>query len=218
MEDETSRRGPKRSLSADQIVTAAMGMFDGETPSIRGVAARLNVRPNTLYTYLPDRAALERALVDRLLAEADPDVLVGRRGWRRRIEDYAISLREVLLERRGAAALFHAAPMDGPTAAIVGERLLGAFVEAGLDPISASRAAYAVIVHVLGSVALTTADLGDSTEAALVEARSHLAIDPDAFPLTASTLETAATWNTVEQFKWSLRALLEGCVTPPRAS
>jgi AcrR family transcriptional regulator len=212
MADQTARRGPKRSLSVERILAVAMGMFDGDVPSIRGIAAELGVRPNTLYTYLPDRAALERALVDRLLAEADPGLLVSDLRWRQRIEDFAVSLRKILLDHRGAAALFHAAPMDGLTAVIVGERLLAAFAEAGLPPEAASRAAYAVIVQVLGSAALTAADLGSGTE--LVAARRKATIDATLFPLTASTLDTSATWNTVEQFRWSLRALLDGCVSP----
>ncbi|WP_018682435.1 TetR/AcrR family transcriptional regulator [Actinokineospora enzanensis] len=211
MEEKTTRPGPKRSLSAEQIVTTAMDLFDGETPSIRGVAARLGVRPNTLYTYLPDRAALERALVDRLLAEADPDLLLGRRSWRRRIEDYACSLRTVLLRRRGAAALFHSAPMDGPNAMLVGERLLALFTSAGLSPSDASRATYAVIVHVLGSATLTAADLDGHTEEEVVAARQAVQIDPELLPLTAAAWSTTATWNTETQFRWSLHALLDGC-------
>ncbi|GAA2964408.1 TetR/AcrR family transcriptional regulator [Actinokineospora diospyrosa] len=209
--DEKTRPGPKRSLSADQIVDAALALFDGEAPSIRGVAARLGVRPNTLYTYLPDRAAMERALVDRFLAMADPDLLTGRRSWRRRVEDYACALRGVLLSHRGAAALLHTAPMDGPTSALVGERLLAIFVGAGLTPTHAARSTYAVIVHVLGSATLTAADLNGYTEQDIVTARLSVTIDPNILPLTAQTWPVVATWNTEEQFRWSLRTLLNGC-------
>ncbi|PPK69726.1 TetR/AcrR family transcriptional regulator C-terminal domain-containing protein [Actinokineospora auranticolor] len=212
MEEKSGRPGPKRSLSAGRIVDVALELFDGEVPSIRGVAARLGVRPNTLYTYLPDRAALERALVDRLLAEADPDLLLGRRSWRRRVEDYACALRGVLLRRRGAAALLHSAPMDGPNALLVGERLLALFITAGLPPTEASRATYAVIVQVLGAATLTAADQDGRSEEEVVAARQSLEIPAEHFPLTAQTWPTAATWNTEHQFRWSLRALLDGLV------
>ncbi|GLZ39267.1 TetR/AcrR family transcriptional regulator C-terminal domain-containing protein [Actinokineospora sp. NBRC 105648] len=211
MEEKPQRPGPKRSLSATRIVDAAMELFDGESPSIRGVAAHLGVRPNTLYTYLPDRAALERALVDRLLAEADPDLLLGRKGWRKRVEDYACALRGVLLGRRGAAALLHTAPMDGPTAALVGERLLAIFVAAGLAPDDAARATYVVIVHVLGSATLTAADLNGRGEEAVVAERMAIQMDAQYFPLTAATWPVVARWNTEDQFRWSLQVLLVGC-------
>jgi len=80
VDTQVTRRGPKRSLTSDQIVDTALDLLDlAEPPSIRGVAARLGVRPNTLYTYFPDRAALERAIIDRLLGLADPALLTGRR-------------------------------------------------------------------------------------------------------------------------------------------
>ncbi|GLW94877.1 TetR/AcrR family transcriptional regulator [Actinokineospora globicatena] len=210
--EEKTRPGPKRSLTAEQIVDVALELFDGEAPSIRGVAAKLGVRPNTLYTYLPDRGAMERALVDRFLAMADPDLLVGRRVWRRRVEDYACALRSVLLGHPGAAALLHTAPIDGPTAALVGERLLAVFTSAGLSTADAARSTYAVIVHVLGSATLTAADLRGGTEADIVAARLEMVIDPGFLPLTAAAWPVVATWNTEEQFRWSLRTLLNGCV------
>jgi AcrR family transcriptional regulator len=88
-----------------KIVTAAIDVLDaGDAVSVRAVAARLEVRPNTIYTYLPDKAALDGAVADRLLELANPDVLTGRRSWRRRVGDYAVAVRTVLLERPGAIA------------------------------------------------------------------------------------------------------------------
>jgi len=121
----------------------------------------------------------------------------------------------VLLRRPRAVGLFFTAPMDGPAAGLVGERLLEAFTTAGLPPEDASRAGYAVMVQVLGSVALAVADLppGGGREADLVaERRGRLSlIDPSLLPLTAGTVDIAATWNTETQFRWQLRALLDGC-------
>lgn len=196
----------------------ALALLDeagSEAPSIRGVAARLGVRPNTLYTYFPDRVALERAIVDRLLALADPGSLTGRRSWRERIEDYACALREVLLHRPGAVRLFFTAPMDGPTAGLVGERLLAIFVSIGLSPSESSRASYAVITQVLGWVTLAVADLPSEQmpeDELVAQRRQRLAgVDPDQLPLTVRTADVAATWNTETQFRWQLRKLLDGC-------
>lgn len=218
---QVTRRGPKRSLTGEQIVDTALELLDASEPlSIRAVAARLGVRPNTLYTYFPDRIALERAIIDRLLGLADPDLLTGRRSWRRRVEDYACALRAVLLRRPGAVGLFFTAAMDGHTAALVGERLLENFTAAGLPAADASRASYAVIVLVLGATALAVADRPPGHrggEADLVAQRHErlAAVDPAAFPLTATTVQVAAAYNTEAQFRWQLRALLDGCERTP---
>jgi TetR/AcrR family tetracycline transcriptional repressor len=203
-------RGPQPSLSVDRIVTAAIEVLDaGDPVSVRAVAARLDVRPNTIYTYLPDKAALDGAVADRLLALADPDLLNGRRPpWRRRVADYALALRAALLDRPGAIALFHSAPMNGPTALRVGELLLTTFTRAGLSDEDASRATYAVITYVLGAIALSNADAG-----AEPERRVRLADIPAAeFPLSARTAPVAATWNAEQQFRWGLDRLLAGLV------
>jgi AcrR family transcriptional regulator len=206
-----------RRFDLDRVVQAALDLLDEDpsaTLSVRGVAARLGVRPNALYTYVADRAALERAVADRLLGEADPALLSGRPPWPRRIEAYACALRRVLLARPAAAPVLLTAPMDGPNAALVGERLLGSFTAAGLRPADAARATYALIVYVLGSVALTAAE-PEPDEAARRERLS--AVDPDVLPLTAETAAVAARWNSEEQFRWGLRRLLAG-LAPPRSS
>ena len=203
-------RGPQPSLSVAKIVAAAIEVLDaGDAVSVRAVAARLDVRPNTIYTYLPDKAALDSAVADRLLELANPDVLTGRRSWRRRVGDYAVAVRTVLLERPGAIALFHSAPMNGPAALTVGERLLDAFAHAGLPDENASRAAYAVMTYALGAVALSDADSDSEPERA-----ARLAgIPADAFPRSARTAPVAAMWNGEEQFRWGLTRLLDGLVS-----
>lgn len=185
---------------------AAVSLLDaGDPVTVRAVAGRLDVRPNTIYTYFPDKVAVEGAVADRLLALADPDLLLGRRSWRNRIADYAVSLRTVLLTRSAAVALFHSAPMNGPVALLVGERLLTLLAGAGLPEEDASRGAYTVMTYVLGAIALANADAG--TEPAR-QARLT-SVDPAGFPLTARTAHVAAGWNGEDQFRWGLTRLLD---------
>ena len=135
MTDTTTprRRGPKRSLSLDREVEAALEVVDEGGPtalSIRSVATRLSVLPNALYTYVASRAALERQLVERVLAESDIALLAApNQPWRGRILDYALSLRTTMLQHPAVALLIMTAPMDGPSALLVGERLIEAFTE-----------------------------------------------------------------------------------------
>src|SRR4030095_11379638 len=96
-----------------------------EAMSMRGIATALGVAPNALYTYFPDKAAVLRAVVDRLIGQQAVAVLEdGGRPWRERIHAFALDLRAGLLRHPGAAGLLLGAPMDGPQALALGERLL----------------------------------------------------------------------------------------------
>jgi TetR/AcrR family transcriptional regulator, tetracycline repressor protein len=204
-------RGPQPSLSRERIVAAAVDLLDAGAPvTVRAVAAGLDVRPNTIYTYFPDKVALEGAVADRLLALADPDLLLGRRSWRNRVVDYAVSLRTVLLARPTGCALFHTAPMNGPVALTVGERLLALLTGAGLPEEDASRGAYTVITYVLGATTLANADGVEPARRTRLES-----VDAAGFPLTARTAHVAVEWNGEDQFRWGLTRLLDA-LAPPR--
>ena len=218
------RRGPRRSLELAQVVDAALDVVDQGGPdalSVRAVAAGLGVRPNALYTYVASRAALERELVERLLADSDVTLLSGKQPWAQRILDYATSLRAILLRHPGAARLMMTAPMDGPTALLVGERLIAAVVDGGLSPEEASRASYAVIVQVLGFVALEVAETDGKPP--LPPERDRISerlaaldwLDARQWPMTAKTKAVTASWISTEQFVWSVQRLLDG-IAPGR--
>jgi TetR/AcrR family transcriptional regulator, tetracycline repressor protein len=80
------RRGPRRALTEDEILDAALSLLDDGGPSaasVRGIAARVGVAPNAVYTYFPDKAAVVKALVERLLGEVDHGVFADRaQPWR----------------------------------------------------------------------------------------------------------------------------------------
>jgi len=217
--DRPKRRGPRRSLGLAQVVDAALDVVDEGGPdalSVRAVAARLRVNPNALYTYVASRAALEREIVERVLADSTVTLLAGQDPWRRRVLDYAISLRLVLLRHPGVARLMMTAPMDGPTALLVGERLIEAIAESGLSADDAARATYAMIVQVLGSVALEVAETDGRPplppEADRVAGRRAILdwLDGDDWPMTAATKDVAAQWISTDQFIWSVERLLDG--------
>jgi AcrR family transcriptional regulator len=105
-------------------VDAALALLDEHGPaglSMRRIADLLGVHNNAIYTYVADRAALEAAIVERLLVDADPALLAGPpRIWRRRLTRYASSLRVVLRSHPGAMSFFMTAPMVGDVALDVG--------------------------------------------------------------------------------------------------
>src|SRR3954451_8774917 len=114
------RPGPRRALTEDEILDAALSLLDEggrDAASVRGIAARVGVAPNAVYTYFPDKAAVVTALVERLLGGVDHDVFADRdRPWRERVEALAVELRSKLSAHPGAVGLMVGGPMDGPNA------------------------------------------------------------------------------------------------------
>ena len=214
------RRGPRRALTEDEILDAALSLLDDGGPdaaSVRGIAARVGVAPNAVYTYFPDKAAVIKALAERLLGEVDHDVFADRsRPWRARIEALAIDLRAHLSAHPGAVGLMIGGPMDGPHALALNERLLELLADAGLDRADAARAAYLIIVYVFGSLALEVADvhqpgrLPPEPERVATRQRALSATPADRFPHSAAAAATMAGYISTEQFLWGLHRVLEG--------
>lgn len=219
---DTGRRrpGPRRALTEDTILEAALALLDiggTEAASIRRIAAAVGVAPNAVYTYFPDKSAVVAALVERLLGEVDHSVLTDqRRPWPDRIETLALDLRTRLLTHPGAVPLLLSGPMDGPHALLLGERLLDALADGGLDPAAAARASYAIITYVLGAIALEVADVPQPGPLAPEQERiagrraAFAAVPAEAFPRTAAAADVMAGYVGTGQYVWGLRRLLAG--------
>jgi TetR/AcrR family transcriptional regulator, tetracycline repressor protein len=214
------RPGPRRSLTEDDVLEAALGLLDaGGVPavSVRGIAAKVGVAPNAVYTYFPDKAAVVKALVERLLGGVDHDVFADReRPWRERVEALALDLRAKLSAHPGAVSLMIGGPLDGPNARALNERLLQLLADAGLDRTDAARAAYLLIIYVFGSIALEVADvhqagpLPPESERVATRQVAFSATPADHFPLSAAAATTMAGYISTEQYLWGLRRVLNG--------
>jgi TetR/AcrR family tetracycline transcriptional repressor len=223
---ERRRPGPRRALSEDEILDAALGLLDEGGPgaaSVRGIAAKVGVAPNAVYTYFPDKAAVFQALVERLLGQVDHGVFAERdKPWRERVEALAVELRARLTAHPGAVTIMVGGPVNGPHARALHERLLQLFADAGLCTTDAARSAYLLIVYVFGSMALEIADLKQAgplpPEAERVTARQRTlsATPADQFPRSAAAADVMATYISTEQYIWGLHRLLDA-VTPSRA-
>src|SRR5947209_20488986 len=114
------RRGPRRASTEGEILDAALALLDqgGATAvSVRGIAARVGVAPNAVYTYFPDKAAVLQALVEQLLGQVNHDQFTDPNvPWRDRIRALAVELRTELLAHPGAVHLLLASPVNGPNA------------------------------------------------------------------------------------------------------
>ena len=214
------RRGRRRSLSEEDFLDAALALLDAggvDAMSVRAVATRVGVAPNAVYTYFPDKAAVVRALVERVIGEVDSGVTGDRsRPWRERVEALALELRERLTAHPGVVGLVIGAPMDGPNALALNEEVLGLLTDAGLGPADAARAHYLLMTYVFGSLALEVAEEGCPgalpREEERVESRRQVfaAIPADRYPRSAAVASTMAAYVSTDQYVWGLRRVLDG--------
>lgn len=154
------RPGPRRTLSEQAILDAALALLaelGAERVTIRGIAARVGIAPNAVYTYFPDKAAVMHGLAEQLLGRVN-DNQVGDSSlpWRDRVHALARDLRTELLAHPGSVYLLLANSRNGPNAQAIGTTLLTILADADLDQDAAAHAAHLLNVHVLGSVALET--------------------------------------------------------------
>ncbi|MEU4605404.1 TetR/AcrR family transcriptional regulator [Kribbella sp. NPDC023972] len=217
---QRTRPGPRRALTEDQILDAALTLLDAggaNAASVRAIAAQVGVAPNAVYTYFPDKAAIVKALVERLLGQVDHGVFIDRdQPWRQRVEALALELRERLSAHPGAVPLLIGGPMDGPHALALNERLLELLADAGLNPTDAARASYLLIVYVFGSIALEVADLPQPgplpPESERIDTRldAFTATPAEHYPRTAAAAAAMAGYISTEQYLWGLRRMLDG--------
>jgi TetR/AcrR family transcriptional regulator, tetracycline repressor protein len=214
------RRGPRRALSEDDILDAAFALLDeggAAAASVRGIAARVGVAPNAVYTYFPNKAAVVAAVVERLIGEVNHDVFADRtQPWRPRVEALALELRERLTAHPGAVPLMIGGRLNGPQALALHERLLELLADAGLDPVDAARTSYLLFVYVIGSMALAVADVDEpgplpSEEERIAPRRRVITGPPtDENPRAAAAAATRAGYISSDQYLWGLHRLLDG--------
>lgn len=161
------RPGPRRTLSEQTILAAALALLaekGADHVTIRGIASRVGVAPNGIYTYFSGKAAVLQGLVEQLLGRVNHDRFTDPSlHWRERVHALALDLRAELLAHSGSVHLLLADPLDGPNALAVEKTLLAILADAGLEPDDTVRAAYLLNVHVLGSVALEVAVADEPT-------------------------------------------------------
>jgi len=162
VETRPGRRGPRRTLSEQVILDAALALLaelGAERVTVRGIATRVGIAPNAVYTYFPDKAAVLHGLAEQLLGRVDDSRFTEPAPpWRDRVHGIAHALRTELLAHPGSVHLMLGSRLDGPNAKAVNATMLAILADAGLDPDAAAHAAHLLNVHTLGSVALTSTE------------------------------------------------------------
>jgi AcrR family transcriptional regulator len=130
--EPASKRGPKRGLSVQRVVEAAIELADEEglaALSMRRVAERLDVGTMSLYTYVPAKGELLDLMVDAILGEqlaefrtrAERDRAAG---WRAELETFARVGWDVQLRHRWVLGVAAVRSVLGPNEAAIFEEAL----------------------------------------------------------------------------------------------
>jgi AcrR family transcriptional regulator len=195
------RRGPRPALTVEEVLRTAIAIADRdglEAVTIRRVAAALGVRPMTLYTYVPDKAALLELMLDAVYLEMPRADWPGD-GWRERLTAVARDNRALFAAHPWAAAISSSRPPLGPGLMAKYEHELTALAHAGLDDV-ATDAALTFLLDFVRSSALAVRDAqaavreSGMTDEQWWERHAPLLarlIDPDAYP-TAARVGAAA--------------------------
>jgi TetR/AcrR family transcriptional regulator, tetracycline repressor protein len=143
----------RQPLSRDRIVKAALDLIESsDTPdlSMRTLGNRLGVEAMSLYRYLPSKAALLDAVVEKVLADvtspdpADPD-------WRSQVLASARSFRDAIATHPAVVPLIQKRSTRSPKLREVWRASHDVWESAGADPYTANQLQLAVGAYVIGA-------------------------------------------------------------------
>lgn len=138
----------------EQIIAAALALLDdegAESFSTRKLGARVGIQAMSLYHHFPDRGAILDAAVDRMLAELElPDA--GRIGWRRGLQQLALSYRAMAHRHMLAIPLLAQRCPTSPAMTAFLDTLLGLLLRSGLSQSAAEAWLLIQRDYVIGSL------------------------------------------------------------------
>ena len=187
------RRGPgeRAGLSTAAVLTGAQALLrEGGQGALtmRALATRLQVAPNTLYSHVASKTALVDAVLDEVLGQVDPpsaDVDPPGDGLRQMMT----STYDVLLAHPDLVPLYLSRQgARGANAERLGDIMLALLARAGVQGAAAQGARRVLIVYTIGFAAFATRPARD---------------DDDGRPLRADDL----TGNFVDGLEWLLTGI-----------
>ncbi len=207
------RRAPgnRAGLTAVQIIAAARALIEQEgveSLTMRGLAERLGVAPNSIYSHFADKAALVDAVLDDLLAEI-PAPLVTVGPWQDGIVALMAASRDALLRHTPLLPYLFAGPMRGPQVSRLTEASLALLEQGGIRGPEAVAGLRAILTYTVGSVALDAPRRLDDPVAREAASVAAFAARTDQ-PRVASLAEPLARRPADTDFATSLRWLLDG--------
>lgn len=182
---ETSR-GPRKGLTVDQVVDAAIDLADAEgleALTVRRLAQSLGKAPMTLYTYVPGKTELVALMLDALFQRMEATTVEGP--WRERLAAVARDNYALYRAHTWAAAAAPSRPPLGPGQCAKYERELQALEGLGLTDVEMDDA----LAHLLAFVRAAAQDAAQSEAEREASAQTDREWWEDNGPLLAKVLD-----------------------------
>lgn len=162
---EPGTRGPKKAVSVDEVVGAAVAIADRagySQVSIRAVAAELGLRPMSLYTYVPSKEVLVALMVDAVAHEDDP--IPADRPLRQRLAAIAEQARAELIRHPWMLDVGPWRPVLGPGRSRRYERRLSVVEGIGLTDVEMDHVVGALEEFAAGNARIAVAAMRSRQE------------------------------------------------------
>lgn len=211
---ESPRSGrQRRTLTRERIVAAAISYADEEgvaSLTMRGLAARLGVKPMSLYYHVASKQELLGEMTTAVLSEldlAEPSV-----GWRASLRAVALDLYSLLLRHRWAANEILAASAVDDVRLRYMESVLGTLRGAGLSARMTDHAYHALESHIFGyTLWVIGMDLGNAERAATIAQEFERAVSRGDYPYVVEHVEEhMLPREPGEDFAFGLDLILDG--------
>ncbi|MEU1538672.1 TetR/AcrR family transcriptional regulator C-terminal domain-containing protein [Actinacidiphila glaucinigra] len=214
------KKAPRRSLSREAIVTAALHVVDAEgldALSMRRVAQELDTGAASLYAHVANKEELLELLLDRIQAgvtrpEPDPE------RWQEQVKELARQGRRVLVAHRdlARAAIGQGIPF-GPNALLNAEAMLAILKAGGLSDQVCAYGVDALALFVTATAveeSLRGQGLGESgvtLDEQVVRIREYFrSLPPEGFPHITGMVDALMRDEGDERFEFGLDLLVSG--------
>lgn len=206
-------RGPRRGLTLDRIVAAAIEVVEAEgvaALSMRRVAVELGVGTASLYTYLPGKAELEALMLDAIaVGDRLPHEWPG--DWRAKIEAWARTDWEDFRKHPWALHLVAETSAPGPNTLRWLDSGLRVLEGTGLTEAEKMAVVETVDAYVRGQARLSLEERESTSEE--IRARDAVLgelVDFAPYPALVRALQAGVAPYSGGQFEFGLRLLLDG--------
>jgi AcrR family transcriptional regulator len=195
------RRGPRRGLSVDDIVAAAIRVADAEgldAVSMARVAKELGFTTMSLYRYVASKDELLQLMWNGS-AQGAEDLKLEGDGWRPRLRSWAIVQREMLDRHPWITQMPMATPPLAPNSLAFVERGLEALDGTGLRDDDKLR-----VIGLLSSYTLSEARMANDAARAAAEAAAGSAAAPGwSYEALLRELADQQTYPRLHRLAWS---------------
>ena len=209
---------PRGSLTREEIIKEALALLDEHGPgalSMRRLADRLGVAPNALYYRVRGKADLIDGLIDQVYAGLDLDLDPDPSGdWTQQLATLSQAIRAHLLAHPAVVPFALQQPGLGPHGLRLGEAIYRVLRPAGFSDQAVVGIVYALLIYILGFVALEVPRAGTDPQTSDEFVRRlqafFAALPPGEFPHTVDLAAQLARISTDDQFQFGIRTFLAG--------